>query len=437
MQGLLEPPRQGFQTADVLQALGWSPDVSYDMGYELLDGNDNPVLDLSDQMVKTGSQAMRDCNADIQGSCSLVTRWAHNWGVDRVRPYYLIGCSKVPRGPIRFDVGVFILTTPGQPLGQAEPLYQATGQDKNYLLSNPIGDAYTIASGANYFTEIRAAIAAGGGGTHVTLDGSKSTATLPGPLNWSIQDAATTTWLQVVNELLKAIAYRPLWVDQNGYYRSEPAVDPVNRAVEFILGAGDAAIARYLDPKWPLHTVVDPDNRSINRDSWNHPNWWRFIQQGLTFQPIEGSGQYTVQNLSSGPTSQAGVGRVVKAPPVFLNASGQADLQAQGDLIVARSVASAETLVFNTAPLPLAGHFDMLIYADPTLPGQDQRKVVAQSWIMPFDGKNMSWVTQVAQSVDSGLWTAGGTTANSPSFNPPNMGHITYPTPTPPSKLTH
>lgn len=429
MQGLLDAPRQNFTARNVLDALYWYPVVAYDAGYELLDSNDTPVYDLSEYLVKTNSQVSRDCNADVHGTCLLNTEYPHNWGVDRVKVYFLAACDTVPLGPIRFDLGVFVLTAPGQELGTETPLYPATGYDKLYLLNTPIGDAYSIATGANVLSTAKSIILNVTGSSHVILDGTKSTGTVADPgMAWTVQDAETVTWLQVVNSLLAVISYRPLWCDQNGYYRSEPYVNPATRPSEVILGAGDTALARYLDPQWAQHVVVGKGNRSINRNAWNQPNWWRFVQAGLSFQPIEGSGQYTVQNLTAGPTSQEAAGRVIKAPIRVLQATGQADLQAQGDRIVAQAIATAESLPFSTCPIPLAGHFDILTLTDPTLPGEDVRRLVAQSWTLPLDGKDMEWNTNVAQAVDSGLWTGASPPARSILIDPiPYLGQTYQP----------
>lgn len=432
MQGLLDSPRQAFAAQDVLNGLGWAPVVAYDAGYELLDGNDNPVYDLSDYLTRAGSYVERDCNAAVHGSCLLNTEYPHNWGVDRVKIYYLIACDSVPLGPIRFDLGIFTLTAPGQQLGTDAPLYPATGYDKLYLLNTPIGDAYNIATGAAVLATARSIILSVTGSSHIIADGVKEAATVADPgLTWSVDDAGSVTWLQVVNALLDLVGYRPLWCDQNGYYRSELYVDPATRPAEAIFGAGDTALSRYLDPLWRSHVVVTDGNRSINRSAWNQPNWWRFIQAGLSFQPTEGAGQYTVQNLTAGPTGQQSAGRVVKAPVQSLQATGQADLQAQGDLIVARQIATAETLPFSTAPWPLAGHFDVMTFADPTLPGQETRRVVAQTWRLPLDGKDMDWSTNIAQQVDGGLWV-GADPPQVPStfYPPPTLGGSYHP-PTP------
>lgn len=438
MQGLLDAPRQGFSRTDVLNGLGWYPTVAYDAGYELLDGNNNPVYDLSEYLVRPNSKVERNCNADVHGSCLLNTEYPHNWGVDRVKIYYLIACDAVPLGPIRFDLGVFVLTTPNQPLGDAVPIYPATGYDLLYLLNKPIGDAYSVAAGVNVLSTVRSIITAVTGSSFVILDGSKAASTVAVPgMTWTVQDAASVTWLQVVNALLATVSYRPLWCDQNGYYRSEPYVDPATRPSEFVLGAGDTAIARYLDAQgWQQHVIVGKDARSIARNAWNQPNWWRFVQAGLTFQPIEGNGQYTVQNLTAGPTSQQAAG-VIKAPIQILQATGQVDLQAQGDRIVAQVIASAESLTFTTAPLPIAGHYDVMTYADPTLPGAESRRVVAQQWTLPLDGKDMSWTTDIAQSVDGGLWVGAVPPSRPANVDPPpHLGGTYYPpTPHPPPPI--
>lgn len=415
MQGFTDDPRSGFTRQNILDLIGWSPEISYDCGMELLDNSNNPVYNLTDYLVNDEvAKVSHDCQAEIPGSATFTTEYNFNWGVDRVKLYYLMSCPRlVPNGPARFDLGVYIVTTPNQPLGDLNPQYPVAGYDVVYLLTSVIGDTYQVPAGTNYYTAINAAIQrALGVGVPFTLllDQSKMTAVVPTDMVWPLDSTDNQTrWLDVINDLLAAIAFQPIWADQVGAYRSGPNLDPAARPIEFILGAGYTPAVGYLDPNWNLHTIVRNEDRVITRDSWNAPNRWTFIQNNLDFEPVVGSGKYVVNNTATGPTSQAALGgRVIQAAVQFLDASGQADLQAQGDKIVADAINGTESLNFYTAPLPLAAHFDILQLMDPTLPGTTaQRKLVNNKWELPLFGADMSWECTAAPP-DTANWNTSG-----------------------------
>src|SRR4029077_12625555 len=224
-------------------------------------------------------------------------------------------------------------------------------------------------------------------------DPSNADRTTVDVLSWPLDTEHTTsTWLNVINDLLAAIGYRGLWCDENGNYRADPYVPPASRAIEYTLDAGSTDQAAFNDPQYARHEIVSTAQRLYTFDTFNVPNWWRFVQNNTTVAPVEGAGQYTVTDISGGPTSQLIIGRVVKAPVQFLDAATQVDLVTQGDAIVAADRNVAETIQVDTAPLPIAGHFDVLGYSDEFIPETSFRKAMAQSWSLPITGGDMTWM---------------------------------------------
>jgi hypothetical protein len=415
MQGFTDAPRQNFSRQNVLDVLGWAANVGFDIGMEILDSSNNPVLDVSGYLVQDpSSKIARQMSDEVQGTVSFLTEYNHNWGLDRVRPYCLLANpAKVPNGPVRFDLGIFLVTTNGQPLGDGTPIFPVTGYDLNYLLTNVIGDTYSIGAGTLYFSAIALTLGEAFGLNYfqLNLDSTKATAVLPNDMVWPMaQDSNGTRWIDVINDLLKAINYRPVWVDQTGAFRSEPDIDAAIRPVEFIFGAGNTPAVQFLDPNWQYHGIVSDDNRSITRDTWNVPNRWRFIQNDLTFEPIEGSGQFTWNNVDGGPTSQNAIGRVIQGPAQYVSASSQADLVAQATKVIQNDIYVTETVKFSSSVLPIAGHYDILQYMDPTLPGLTlQRKLVVQSWQFPLfssTGGEMSWEA-ISTPPEAAYWNTG------------------------------
>ena len=397
MQGLLDAPRQGLTTNQVGQLISHSTGVEYGFGVDLLDSADQFAEDITDTVLASGLVVSRTMANTVHGQLQLQTTRALQWGRDRLQPYQLLSAPGLPTA--RFNLGVFVATSPSVDVNRQTLLYPVAGWDKIYLLTSPVGDSYTVPAGTNVLGKVTSLIAEAGAGSNVRLDGTKATAVTAADKSYPLGGGTDWRFIDIINDLLKSIAYRGLWADQDGAYRSEPEIAPALRSPEFILGDGDTDLDRFIDPDHFYHSIVRSAPKVVTQDRWGVPNWWRFVQNGLSFAPIEGSGQYTVTDASS-PTGSDTTGLIMRKT-LFLDATDQASLVSQGDLIVAADKNVAETITLETAPLPIAGHADVLLYSNPRLPGGTVRKVVADSWSLPLTGLPpvMSWsFTTVAVS---------------------------------------
>lgn len=367
MQPLTDPVYRPY-TADQIISLLTGPTVQVSSGLELLDSTDSLISDISDDL-DSGSIAHNN-TATIHGTCTLNISQQLTWGVQRVRPYMTLTDPDSAMAA-RWNLGVYVMATPTQPVGTVPEIFQVTGSDKLYLLDGPVGDSYSVAAGADILTAVSDAITSGSGDTHIVLDGSAAGSTLPTAKVWPLAQSTVSTWLDVVNDLLKMVSYQPLWCDWNGYYRSGPLLDPSVRSPEFAFSADDL-----------LATIV-AENRTYTADLWQAPNWWRFVGQNWATAPVEGNGQYTVQNASDGPASQAAVGRTVKKV-LFLSAADQASLQAQGDLQVATDKQVVQTVTAMLSPMPAQWHLDVASYVDAALGGI--MKVATSQWQLDLSG---------------------------------------------------
>lgn len=378
MQLLTASPRQSLTDA-VVSALLTADALTVSSGCELLDGDDELVGDITDDFV--GGTIRRECLAAVHGTCSLQLTRDLAWGRQRVRPYMTLEADLPSTGHVqaRFNLGVFVLTTPTQSL-EPEPIYQVDGYDKLHLLQAQVGDSYSVAAGTGYLAAVRTAIVAAGAGERVLLDSTALAKVLPAAMTWPLDSSTETKWLNIVNDLLAAVGYRGVWTDQDGYFRSEPSRPPAERPLEWRFDVDDA------------RTTIVGDERVLTADTWGVPNWWRFLRRAVDTSPSEGSGQYTVANDSDGPTSLARLGRRVPKV-VWLDAADQASLVAQGDTIVAADRRVTATLELTTGPFPIAGHFDVASYSDALAPGQG--RLQARSWELPLDGSDMRWTWEV------------------------------------------
>ncbi|CAI9417396.1 hypothetical protein [Nocardioides sp. T2.26MG-1] len=225
---------------------------------------------------------------------------------------------------------------------------------------------------------VRTVIEFAGGGAPFSVDGTQQVAVLPGPMVWGLTESQPTTWLDICNDLLDAIGYGALWVDQDGTYRSEPFVPPEQRPVSWTFDLADE------------RTNLVGGDRTSEQDVWDAPNRWTFVRRGMAVQPVEGDGIYTVNNLARGPASQASLGKV-RRKTVYLDAVDQAALVARGDRVVAEDTAATRTVTLSVDPLPIAGHLDVVRYVD----GDDAAVAEVVSWEEPLDGSQGRWVLEV------------------------------------------
>ena len=387
MQTLNAPPRDAF-TASQVTSLLLAPAITVSAGLERLNASLVVQEDISNDLLS--GQVDRLMNATVHGTCKLDISRALAWGIDLVRPYMTITDGRITA---RFNLGVFSLTTPERLGGINPETYTCAGFDRLYLLHRPVGDSYAVTAGTGYLAAIRSVVATAGL-TGINLDGTAELKTLPTDMVWPLVKSTTTavktlapsavnagpgatTWLNIVNDLLAAINYRGLWADENGIFRSEPYINPALRPPEFTFTV-DA------------QTIVG-QTRAFVQDIWAVPNRWVFIQQNPATAPVEGTGQYTVNNVNTGLTSQKSRG-LVWAKVVELAAADQATLGAQGDVIVAADQRVAATIKPTTGPFPVAGHWDVFNLVDPSLLVQ---KVVCSQWQLPLDGSDMTVIWDV------------------------------------------
>lgn len=367
MQPLCADPRTQYTPAQIT-ALLTAPDVQTDFGVELLTPSLALVEDISGDV--SGWVVHHDNLATQHGTLNLTVSRALAWGAARVRPYKLLSSPTVGELLVRFNQGVYLLTgTPDTSLAESIITYTASGFDQLHLLQAVIGESYFVAAGANVLNAVRDALTAAGIVAPVLLDSSANAAVLASDLVYPLTRGEAFTWVRVINDLLAAVVYQPIWCDWDGVFRSGPLVAPADRPAEFTFAVGDLRVG-----------VVAPE-RTASQELWNAPNWWRFVLNGLTAAPIEGDGMYTVENKLVGLSSQISVDRVVKAPVVFLDAVNQSALKAQGDAIMAAAMRSTEVITAKTGQFAILWHSDVVGWSDPAL-GAD-RKALVRSWSLP------------------------------------------------------
>ncbi|HET6917570.1 MAG TPA: hypothetical protein VFH56_15905, partial [Acidimicrobiales bacterium] len=320
------------------------------------------VADISDDF--DGGSITHDGFAEVAGDCSLKITRELVWGKDRVRPWMTVSDGV---NTVRFDQGVFVMTTPDEKRGEDPITYDVTGYDLCHLLQDDIGNTYVVAAGTTYLQAVRDVLTASGVGSTALLAGDMGATALPYTMVWGLSDAGPT-WLQVINDLLSVINYEPLWADEQGVFRSGPYADPATQPVGWTLDTSDDAT-----------NIVAPD-RTLSADQYAAPNWWRFIRTNMSTTPTEGDGIYTPATNATDP-AQTLVGRIVRKV-VHLDAADQATLQAQGDKVVQQDQAITRVWRGSIDPLPVLGHRDVIQVND----AGRADKLVCASWTLNLDG---------------------------------------------------
>lgn len=382
MQTLNAPPRENL-TLEQVKYLLTAPAVEVDFGAEEVDASLNFAVDLTPDLVD--GAVKRQMYARVHGTCDLELSRELAWGTALVRPFMILKSSNLSA---RFNLGVFSLETPVRDsVHESIETYSVTGYDRLYFLDRPVGDTYFVMQGTGYLKAVEDAIAAAGL-TGVLLDSTAAAKTLPVTQTWPLANTSTSangedsssepvTWLDIVNDLLKAIGYRGLWADERGFFRSEPSLSYEDRGEEW-----------HFDVD-PLKTILVPQ-RTFTQDIWKTPNRWVFIQQNrdpAAAAPTEGAGIYTVNDLDSPLTGQTARG-IVWTRLVELDAADQTELVARGNRIVGLDKTNSAKLKVSTGPFPVAGHFDVYGYSDGVLPVS---RVLATSWSQPLKGGDVEW----------------------------------------------
>lgn len=365
MQPLTAAPRDHLTEAQV-RALLTGDDVTVTGGLDLLDDASRFVGDISDDLV--GGSVSHDVRAaSVHGTVRLQLQRTLAWGRDRVRPYVTLANDTIEA---RFNLGVYVLTTPVERRGEKPVTYDVQGYDLLHLLqATGPGDTYVVPLGTTYVDAIRAAIAeAGVQGAQLLLDGTRQDTPIPVTRVWALTQNAAT-WLTIVNDLLREIAYDPLWADENGNYRSGPYRPVETRPVGWVFDTADQA------------TNLVHEDRTRTEDVWRAPNWWRFVRSNMDVTPVEGDGIYTVVNQSSGPTSVDELGRTVRKV-VFLDAADQASLVEQGNRVIAEDRAVERSFDLSIEPLPVLGHGDVAHFIDEGV----LDLIEVASWTVNLDG---------------------------------------------------
>ena len=171
------------------------------------------------------SRIMAGAQLSLVGASGLV-----DWMSNRLRPWVIVNGN-------RWNLGVFVPSSPDDSHTSSQVNQDVTLLGKTSLLDgDSLDSTLSIAAGAPVVAWVEQIIVdtTGDGVTGIV----PSDETLATAMTWP----AGTNKLDVVNALLEAIGYNPLWTDREGMFRSEEWVDPASLAPTMVFAEGDSAI---------------------------------------------------------------------------------------------------------------------------------------------------------------------------------------------------
>jgi hypothetical protein len=375
MQPPTDDPRSAFTVAQVTYLIENTSSVETAFGMELLNLDLTVAADVSD-FVSAGSITRKN-EATLHASASFSIGQPLDWGNSIVRPYFTmtgpISSTATTRTTMRFNLGAFYTDTPEEDLAENPPTFDVIGYDILSILDDAVGDAYSVDIGVDYLTRVEEILLARGV-TQYQIDQDATGKLVTSPLVWTMDD--NVTWLTIVNKLLSSIGYQGIWSDWNGVLRCQTYTTPSARASEWTMNAD-------------INTTILTERRKRLHDFYSAPNRWVFYWTNNTDgpAPVDGAGRYEFINTTVGDTSVEARGGRTITKTLGLDVADQTSLVLMAQQTIDADMLVPTTIEHETAPFPLAWHFDKYTIDDPDL--GTALDVLAASWTFNLDGSDM------------------------------------------------
>jgi hypothetical protein len=296
---------------------------------------------------------------------------------DRIRPWVRLHLP--PYGSdhwVEWPMGTFLLTAPereSSASGTVTREVQAHDLLKLYTEDAP-EYRYIVNAGASYTATVRSLLGVG-----VPMAVTDHPGTLPTAREW----APGTSKLRIINDLLSALNYEALHINEYGVPVAQPYVPPSQRAEEYT----------YAD-ETDAGLIAPMVRQSL--DLFNVPNKWVMVVSEPDRPPLVAS--YTNSDPTS-PTSTVRRGRTITAPPITdVDAMDQTILDAK----VARRAFEASQLYehveFSSALMPIHSGND--VYRVRFAPLALNAKYVETAWRVELRaGASMThWARRMVQT---------------------------------------
>jgi len=278
-----------------------------------------------------------------------------------------------PSSWVEFPLGVFLLSTPPRQTDSALIVTrQIDGYDLNQILVDwKTTDRMTIPAGTNYIVEVKSLLEAAGITDHNL---TATTYTLPVDLDY----AGGTSYLTIINDLMKAINYRTLWFDADGVAVALPWANPSTQPASYT----------YVDDS---KSVIYPQVNQL-LDLFAVPNVWVVVVAQTDTAEIVST--YTNSNPNS-PTSTVNRGREIVHYEQNLKAPLREALDQFAAQLAFTDSQVYETVVFPSAIMPFHEDYDVLQLTFSALGISDKYSEVAWSFPLVAGGQMSHSVRKV------------------------------------------
>ena len=210
------------QIDDALRMKGDSREVSF--RYELLDRHDVRIGVLDG--VRSARITYGEFNAIKRTASFLLDEYLRrdiNFLTDEIEPWFIL---HMPDGGfVEWPLGIFLLESPGREADGSVVTREIGGYDKTIILEEDrLENRYFMSAGSSYIGEINKILSLTGI-TKINIIDS------PLVLRSDKEFAIGTKIKEAVNDLLNQINYGSLFVDEVGFVRAAPYLEPSQRPI--------------------------------------------------------------------------------------------------------------------------------------------------------------------------------------------------------------
>ncbi len=201
--------------------------------------------------VESGSldwSAFRDVRSG--GEITVMNPPSVDWLSAKVRVTYL---HNVTGAVVEVPLGVYLVTAVSEKITETAFVATLTLQDLGVVLVEDVTDeAVSYPVGTVVTDAVKAEISAAYPGCMLAVTDSSST--LPVGMAWP----AATARIKIINELLAAVNYFSVWVDELGVFRAQPYMPPGQRPTGWEFAPGECSvISSKIDMERDLHSVAN------------------------------------------------------------------------------------------------------------------------------------------------------------------------------------
>lgn len=269
------------------------------------------------------------------------------WLTDRIQPFIMF---KMPDGGwIEYPMGIFLISAPVK-VEEGEQIYRdVEAFDGTIILEqDKFTERYTIKAGNKYVSAVIDILKTAGIKKYNIEDSDKT-------LSNDLEFEPGTSKILAINELLEAINFTSLWVDEWGYYTSRTYIAPSRKGNDY----------QYLDDEF---SVIE-QGITEELDLFSVPNKWL-----VTYENVDGTEEEKVflqsvyENKSpNSPTSTVNLGRVIVDYRQINEIADQEALNEYTERIAFEASQIYEKIKFSTAIMPFHSYMDIVHIRNDTL----------------------------------------------------------------------